>query len=85
MTMKTPEDEAEVASHDLFAVWNEQQGDTRFFQTLDQWETYAKSGGTGVDYCVWGDRIYKVKLGQNIFEGDEVDHHEFRMTFEANL
>lgn len=68
----------------LFAVWNEQEGDTRFFETLTQWEDYAKAGGTGNDYCVWSDRIYKVEMGQNIFEGDEVDHHDFRMNFEAN-
>ena len=64
------------------AVWNCNNGDTRIFSSLDEYEIHAKNGGTGEQsYCVWDDEIFKVKAGQNIFEGEEIEHRTFKESF----
>lgn len=60
------------------AVWNNDTGETRVFENINQYKDYAKMGGSGQGYSIWPDEIYEIKIGQNIFDGDLLDLWAFK-------
>lgn len=60
------------------AVWNDNAGEARIFENIDQYKDYARVGGSGEGYCVWSDEIYEVKVGQSIFDGKPLDLYAFK-------